>query len=122
MNRVFCGFSDTEYEKIQNKAKELGMSIPKLVEYATTIYVDLPRKQVTNLQNIQDIIQNFIAQVDLDEFICSDTFDNWENMTMSEKRTAAAQIRKLVDIGVIAKVDSKTKSHRATIYKKNGRK
>ena len=28
MNRVFCGFSDTEYEKIQNKAKELGMSIP----------------------------------------------------------------------------------------------
>ncbi|MFR6396029.1 MAG: hypothetical protein ACLUR5_01670 [Eubacterium ventriosum] len=122
MNRVFCGFSDTEYEKIQNKAKELGMSIPKLVEYATTIYVDLPRKQVTNLQNIQDIIQNFIAQEDVDEFICSDPFDNWENMTMSEKRTAAAQIRKLVDIGVIAKVDSKTKSHRATIYKKNGRK
>lgn len=122
MNRVFCGFSDTEYEKIQNKAKELGMSIPKLVEYATTIYVDLPRKQVTNLQNIQDIIQNFIAQEDVDEFICSDPFDNWRNMTMSEKRTAAAQIRKLVDIGVIAKVDSKTKSHRATIYKKNRRK
>lgn len=122
MNRVFCGFSDTEYEKIQNKAKELGMSIPKLVEYATTIYVDLPRKQVTNLQNIQDIIRNFIAQEDVNEFICSDPFDNWGNMTISEKRTAAAQIRKLVDTGVIAKVKSKTKSHRATVYKKNRRK
>ena len=49
MSRVFCGFSDTEYEKIHNKAKELGMSIPKLVEYATTIYVNSPRKQVRNL-------------------------------------------------------------------------
>ena len=122
MNRVFCGFSDTEYEKIQNKAKELGMSIPKLVEYATTIYVDLPRKQVTNLQNIQDIIQNFTAQEDVNEFICSAPFDNWGNMTISEKRTAAAQIRKLVDTGVIAKVKSKTKSHLATVYKKNRRK
>lgn len=41
---------------------------------------------------------------------------------MSEKRTAAAQIRKLVDTGVIAKVNPDTKSHRATAYKKNRRK
>lgn len=121
MNRVFCGFSDAEYEKIQNKAKELGMSIPKLVEYATTIYVNSPRKQVTNLQNIQERIQNFIVQENVNEFICSDPFDNWEYMTMSEKRTAAAQIRKLVDTGVIEKVNPDTKSHRATVYKKTRR-
>lgn len=121
MNRVFCGFSDTEYKKIQNKAKELGMSIPKLVEYATTIYVNSPRKQVTNLQNIQERIQNFIVQENVNEFICSDPFDNWEYMTMSEKRTAAAQIRKLVDTGVIEKVNPDTKSHRATVYKKTRR-
>lgn len=97
------------------------MSIPKLVEYATTIYVNSPRKQVTNLQNIQERIQNFIAQENVNEFMCSDPFDNWEYMTMSEKRTAAAQIRKLVDTGVIEKVNPDTKSHRATVYKKAGR-
>lgn len=56
------------------------------------------------------------------EFICSDPFDNWESMTMSEKRTAAAQIRKLVDTGLIEKVNPDTKSHRATVYKKTRRK
>ena len=110
MNRIFCGFCDTEYEKIQNKAKELGMSIPKLVEYATTIYVNSPRKHVTNLQNIQERIQNFIAQENVNEFICSDPFDNWEYMTISEKLLCVVIVLSLMSAneGKKAKSESNT--------------
>lgn len=35
MHRAFCSFNDDEYEALEAKAKKLGMSTSKLIEYAT---------------------------------------------------------------------------------------
>lgn len=118
MNRVFCSFTDDEYIAVEKKAKEFGMSIPKLVEYATALYVDMPRTQTPNLQNIQKKINDYLSGDDVDTFICSTPFEDWAEMTTSAKRTAAAQIKKLIDDGEIEKVDPTSKSHKATVYRK----
>ena len=118
MKRVFCSFTENEYTEIEKKSKELGMSVAKLVEYATALYVDMPRTQITNLHDIMKKIDDYLSRDDVDTFICSTPFDNWAEMTTSAKRTAATQMRKLVDDGVIEKVDPASKSHKASIYKK----
>lgn len=38
MHRAFCSFNDDEYEALEAKAKKLGMSTSKLIEYATTLF------------------------------------------------------------------------------------
>lgn len=118
MKRVFCSLTDNEYTAVEKKAKELGMSIPKLVEYAAALYVDMPRTRTPNLYDIQKRIKDYLSGDDVDTFICSTPFEDWAEMTTSAKRTAAAQIKKLVDDGEIEKVDPTSKSHKATVYKK----
>lgn len=118
MKRVFCSFTEDEYIEMEKKSKELGMSVAKLVEYATALYVDMPRTQIPNLHDIKKKIDDFLSRDDVDTFICSTPFDNWPEMTTSSKRTAATQMRKLVDDGVIEKVDPASKSHKAAIYRK----
>ena len=118
MKRVFCSFTDDEYTEVEKKAKELGMSISKLVEYATALYVDMPRTQTPNIHNIQKKIYDYLSRDDVDTFICSTPFDDWAEMTTSAKRTAAAQMRKLVDDGVIEKVNPNSKSHKPIVYRR----
>lgn len=118
VKKVFCSFSDEEYAVVEKKATGLGMSIPKFVEYATTLFVDMPRTETPNLAEIQSAIDKFIEDFDGETFICSTPFDNWAQMTTSAKRTAAAQMKKLVDDGTIEKADPASKSHKATVYKK----
>lgn len=118
-NRVFASFNDEEFSLIKQRATEQGLSISKLVEYAVTLYIDMPRTATTSLSEIKSKISDYLSRDDVETFICSTPFaENWAKMTLSDKRTAAAQIRKLVDDGVIEKVDPKSKSHRATVYRK----
>lgn len=120
MHRAFCSFNDSEYEALEKRAHALGMSTSKLIEYAVLIYLDLPRTEMPNLSEIQARIESYLSNLnDGDSFICSSPFgSDWAKMTTSAKRTAASQIRLLVDKGLLEKIPPATKSHQATIYKK----
>ncbi len=117
--RVFASFNDEEYAKVAEEAKRVGMSVSKFVEYATTLHIDMPRTGTPDVNQMKERIERYLERKDVDTFICSTPFaDDWATMTTSAKRTAASQMRKLIDEGVIAKVEPKSKSHRATVYKK----
>ena len=91
MHRAFCSFNDDEYEALEAKAKKLS-------------------SQPILSQKVKD-----------ETFICSTPFGSeWARMTTSAKRTAASQMKLLVDEGKIEKIQSTSKAHQATVYKKCG--
>ena len=121
MHRAFCSFNDDEYKALEAKAKELGMSRSKLIEYATTIFLDMPRSETPNVNEIRKKIEKYLKKAKNETFICSTPFGTeWARMTTSAKRTAASQMKLLVEKGVIEKVQSTSKAHQATVYKKCG--
>ena len=121
MHRAFCSFNDDEYKAIEAKAKELGMRTSKLIEYATTLFLDMPRTDTPNVEDIRKKIEKYLEKAKDETFICATPFGTeWTRMTISAKRTAASQMKILVDEGVIEKVHFVTKAHQATVYKKCG--
>ena len=119
MKKVCIAFSEDEYSFIHSKANLLGFSIPKLIEYAATLYVGVPRTETANIAEIQKKIIGFIKDFEGESFFCATPFqEDWSKMTTSAKRTAAAQMKKLVDEGLIVKINPNDKSHKASIYKK----
>ena len=119
MKKVYCAFDDKEYIKLTTEAEKLGFSVSKLVEYAAMIYVDMPRKDVTSLAEIQSKIYSFLQSFVGDSFICATPFGTeWSQMSTSAKRTAAAQFKRLEKEGVIEKIQSESKHHEASRYKK----
>lgn len=121
MHRAFCSFNDDEYKALEAKAKKLGMSTSKLIEYATTLFLDMPRTETPNVKEIRKKIEKYLEKVKDETFICSTPFGpEWARMTTSAKRTAASQMKILVDEGIIEKVQSTSKAHQATVYKKCG--
>ena len=121
MNRAFCSFNDDEYKALEAQAQELGMSTSKLIEYATTIFLDMPRSETPNVNEIRKKIEKYLKKAKDETFICSTPFGTeWARMTTSAKRTAASQMKLLVEKGVIEKVQSTSKAHQATVYKKCG--
>lgn len=121
MHRAFCSFNDDECKALEAKAKELGMSTSKLIEYATTIFLDMPRSETPNVNEIRKKIEKYLKKAKDETFICSTPFGTeWARMTTSAKRTAASQMKLLVEKGVIEKIQSTSKAHQATVYKKCG--
>ena len=119
MKKVYCDFSQDEFEQLESRAKELGYSVKGLVEYAAMLYVDMPRSIPTNVTVIQNTIDNFIQTFIGDSFICSTPFGtDWAKMTTSAKRTAAAILSKKEKAGAIVKLPSTSKHHEVTRYKK----
>ena len=117
--KVYCDFTQDEFKQLESKANELGYSVKGLVEYAAMLYVDMPRSIQTNVTEIQDTIDDFIATFTGDSFICSTPFaTEWVKMTTSAKRTAAAILRKKEKAGVIEKLPSISKHHEISRYKK----
>ena len=60
MHRAFCSFNDDEYKALGAKAKKLGMSTSKLIEYATTLFLDMPRTETTNVKEIRKKIEKYL--------------------------------------------------------------
>lgn len=121
MHRAFCSFNDDEFKALETKAKKLGMSKSKLIEYATTLFLDMPRTETPNVKDIRKKIEKYLEKTKDETFICSTPFGTeWAKMTTSAKRTAASQMKMLVDEGVIEKVHFTTKAHQASVYKKVG--
>ena len=60
MHRAFCSFNDDEYEALEAKAKKLGMSTSKLIEYATTLFLDMPRSETPNVKEIRKKIEKYL--------------------------------------------------------------
>lgn len=115
MHRAFCSFNDDEYEALEAKAKKLGMSTSKLIEYATTLFLDMPRTETPNVKEIRKKIEKYLEKVKDETFICSTPFGpEWAKMTTSAKRTAASQMKMLVDEGKIEKIQSTSKAHQAS--------
>ena len=71
MHRAFCSFNDDEYEALEAKAKKLGMSTSKLIEYATTLFLDMPRSETPNVKEIRKKIEKYLEKVKDETFICS---------------------------------------------------
>ena len=70
---------------------------------------------------IRKKIEKYLEKVKDETFICSTPFGSeWSRMTTSAKRTATSQMKILVDEGKIEKVQSTSKAHQATVYKKRG--
>ena len=63
MHRAFCSFNDDEYEALEAKAKKLGMSTSKLIEYATTLFLDMPRTETPNVKEIRKKIEKYLEKV-----------------------------------------------------------
>ena len=121
MHRVFCGFSDEEYVILEKKAREIGMSTSKLIEYAATLFLEIPRTETPNVKEIQEKIREYLDKITDETFICAAPFGTeWARMTTSAKRTAASQMKKLVNEGVIEKLPHSSKAHQVSVYKKRG--
>lgn len=119
MHRAFCSFNDDEYKALE--AKKLGMSTSKLIEYDTTLFLDMPRTETPNVKEIRKKIEKYLEKAKDKTFICSTPFGTeWARMTTLAKRTAASQMKMFVDEGIIEKVQSTSKAHQATVYKKCG--
>lgn len=117
--KVFCNFDEEEYAAIEEMARKIGMSIPKTVEHAATLYVDMKRTSSPKISEIRKTIESFLVDFNGDSFICSTPFEDWAKMTTSAKRTAASVMKSLLDEGRIVKVDPGNKSHKATVYRKS---
>ncbi len=86
MHRAFCSFNDDEYKALEAKAKKLGMSTSKLIEYATTLFLDMPRTETPNVKEIRKKIEKYLEKVKDETFICSTPFGpEWARMTTSAK-------------------------------------
>ena len=62
MHRAFCSFNDDEYEALEEKAKKLGMSTSNLIEYATTLFLDMPRSETPNVKEIRKKIEKYLEK------------------------------------------------------------
>ena len=117
---VYCKFSESEFFCLNSQAVELGFgSVSKLVEYAATLYVDMPRKELTDSKYIERKIRTFVDNFEGKTFICSAPFGTeWATMSTSAKRTAAAQLKKMERENIVEVEECSSKHHQAKKYRK----
>ena len=93
--RMWVSFSDAEFDQIQAKAKEAGMTPQKYVSFCALSRAGVPTVEI-RLEEIYSEIHAYLAHREKGEtFICSDVVPAWWQMSRSDKMCVSKYVSEI---------------------------